>query len=66
MNEQDIRTLSAANELRGWVAIPEGCPAQIAARIIEKRAKQIGFKPSQQEPTSTLSLHDKIRAASLL
>lgn len=57
--------LRAANPSRGWVAIPDECPPQIAARIVEKRAQQIGGTTQQQDP-ATETLRDQLRAASLL
>ena len=43
----EIRELSAANGDRGWLAIPEGCPAKFAQIILETRARRIGYRAEE-------------------
>jgi hypothetical protein len=39
----EIRKLCRANGQRGWQAIPEECPPQIKAGIVEWRARKLGI-----------------------
>jgi hypothetical protein len=43
LTAREIRKLCRANGHRGWGAIPEECPGNIKAGIIEWRARQLGI-----------------------
>jgi hypothetical protein len=43
LTAREIRRLCRANGQRGWQAIPEECPSDIKANIIEWRARQLGI-----------------------
>jgi ketopantoate reductase len=43
LTPREIRKLCRANGQRGWQAIPEECPSEIKAGIIEWRARQLGI-----------------------
>jgi hypothetical protein len=42
--DAEIRELSSANGTRGWAALPDECPPQFRAAILEKRARQVGLR----------------------
>jgi hypothetical protein len=43
LTAREIRKLCRANGQRGWSVIPEECPGNIKAGIIEWRARQLGI-----------------------
>jgi hypothetical protein len=43
LTPREIRKLCRANGQCGWQAIPEECPSDIKANIIEWRARQLGI-----------------------
>ncbi|HEY2495437.1 MAG TPA: hypothetical protein VGK24_00075 [Candidatus Angelobacter sp.] len=43
LTPREIRKLCRANGQRGWHAIPEECPVEIKAVIIESRARKLGI-----------------------
>lgn len=43
LTAREIRKLCRANGQRGWHEIPEECPAEIKAVIVERRARQLGI-----------------------
>lgn len=40
---EEMRQIEKADGQRGWVPIPDGCPPEARARIVEYRAKALGI-----------------------
>lgn len=46
----EIRELSAADGVRGWSPIPDGCPPQFRQMILETRAHRLGLREEFAAP----------------
>ena len=72
---EEIRALSAADNVRGWAPVPEDCPPKFLNMILEKRARQIGLRasaPAAPAPVvpavpqvDAAALRDRLSAVSL-
>ena len=59
-NSIEFASLRDPQEMRAWLA-DNGCPANLADRVIERRTQTPGFKPAAQaQPVADTNLHDKI------
>jgi len=63
-NNSEFASLRNPAEMRAWLA-DNGCPDQLAARVIERRMKTSGFKPAVTQPVDDADLREKIRAGGM-
>jgi hypothetical protein len=63
-NNIEFASLRNPTEMRAWLA-NNGCPAQLAARVIERRTQMPSFKPILAQPVVDTDLREKVRAGGI-
>ncbi len=61
----EFASLRNPSEMRSWLA-DNGCPEQLASRVIERRTNTPGFKPAQEQPVADNDYRHKVLAGGIL
>lgn len=63
-NNLEFARLRNPSEMRTWLA-DNGCPDQLAARVIERRTQMPGFNPMQAQRVVDTDLREKVRVGGI-